>query len=289
MAYYKNYRLYKRGSIKQKKIDLYSGRFYFNNYEEINDRIEELKEELKIKEEVLSFLCSFKVTGKQNIELKNRILNNKNNYKKGVKYIFKKKLKDNFQKILESIYNDLNNNINFIDDKLRGVTLDVFDSNRFEEGVNILIERLNGSIKNYYKDIDILKKEFFNRKTRFLRKEEIAQEKIAKQKRKQEKEEQIKGLAHQKKEKARQLASILKSKVEINETCPYCGEIIMEPHVDHIYPISKGGLSTKKNMVMVCSSCNLKKRDLTLSQFIRKYNLDRDFIETNLLALNKLF
>ena len=75
----------------------------------------------------------------------------------------------------------------------------------------------------------------------------------------------------------------------VNEHCPYCGEFISEAHIDHIYPVAKGGLSTTKNMVRVCSICNMKKKDLTLSQFIRKYKLDREFIEGNLDLLNKAY
>lgn len=52
---------------------------------------------------------------------------------------------------------------------------------------------------------------------------------------------------------------------------------------------AKSGLSTTKNMVRVCSKCNIKKKDLTLNQFIKKYNLNRNLIESNLEALNKIY
>jgi 5-methylcytosine-specific restriction endonuclease McrA len=60
-------------------------------------------------------------------------------------------------------------------------------------------------------------------------------------------------------------------------------------HVDHIYPISKGGHSVETNMVKVCGDCNLKKGSLTLREFIAKYKLDRDAIERRLDELGKKF
>ena len=101
--------------------------------------------------------------------------------------------------------------------------------------------------------------------------------------------ENIKGIAAQALNKTRQRAIQVKSKIISNEYCPYCGEEIMNFHVDHIYPVAKGGLSTTQNMVRVCAACNLKKRDLTLNQFVNKYGLDRDFVEENLERLNKAY
>lgn len=73
--------------------------------------------------------------------------------------------------------------------------------------------------------------------------------------------------------------------------CPYCGDSFAEndAHADHIYPVSKGGQSTIKNMVFTCSKCNSKKRDLTLRNFISKYELNVDFIHKNLEILGKDF
>jgi 5-methylcytosine-specific restriction endonuclease McrA len=80
--------------------------------------------------------------------------------------------------------------------------------------------------------------------------------------------------------------------IRISKTkhCPYCGnDLGDEPHKDHIFPIAKGGLSKKENLVYVCNECNLNKSDLTLNQFIKKYDMDRDSIESNLEKLNKDF
>lgn len=72
--------------------------------------------------------------------------------------------------------------------------------------------------------------------------------------------------------------------------CPYCGNSLgSTPHVDHIYPVSKGGRSVPKNMVYVCSQCNIMKSNLTLAGFIRKFSLDRDIVEGRLKELYKDF
>lgn len=73
--------------------------------------------------------------------------------------------------------------------------------------------------------------------------------------------------------------------------CPYCGENLFKSfsHLDHIYPVKKGGQSIKANLVFVCSDCNLKKSDLTLRNFIKKTKLNEIEIHERLEALNKDF
>ena len=79
-------------------------------------------------------------------------------------------------------------------------------------------------------------------------------------------------------------------RIRKTKNCPYCGNSLgSDPHKDHISPIAKGGLSTKNNLVWVCKNCNLKKSDLTLNQFIKKYDFDRDKVESNLEELKKDF
>jgi len=43
--------------------------------------------------------------------------------------------------------------------------------------------------------------------------------------------------------------------------CYLCGKVIPkgERHVDHIIPLSKGGLHTASNLAVACAVCNLKK------------------------------
>jgi hypothetical protein len=50
-------------------------------------------------------------------------------------------------------------------------------------------------------------------------------------------------------------------------TCQYCGaqapDVIL--HVDHIHPVSKGGLSDVLNLITACNNCNYGKSDIELS------------------------
>ena len=98
--------------------------------------------------------------------------------------------------------------------------------------------------------------------------------------------------AHQ--EKTRDLADDLKPRVQreqikiIGEICPYCQQSIgADHHLDHIHPVSKGGLSKKENLILVCKKCNIKKSDQTLRNFIKNFNLDEHKISTNLELLGK--
>tara|TARA_E500000318_G_scaffold110969_1_gene127912 strand:+ start:10119 stop:10742 length:624 start_codon:yes stop_codon:yes gene_type:complete len=45
--------------------------------------------------------------------------------------------------------------------------------------------------------------------------------------------------------------------------CKYCGEELRNDwkHLDHIYPVSKGGKHTSVNVQYLCPPCNMKKRD----------------------------
>lgn len=90
--------------------------------------------------------------------------------------------------------------------------------------------------------------------------------------------------------KGREYARTVRSKLELPNECPYCGcELGLDRHADHIYPLSKGGFSTIKNMVIVCSDCNKKKGAMTLNSFIVLYALDREAVESRLNALGKEF
>ena len=71
--------------------------------------------------------------------------------------------------------------------------------------------------------------------------------------------------------------------------CPYCMNLTDRgsDHVDHINPISNGGLSVENNMVLVCSKCNLKKRDLSLRIFCKSNNLDFNELSERLEKMGK--
>ena len=108
------------------------------------------------------------------------------------------------------------------------------------------------------------------------------------------KHDKLSGLAAAHIDKTRQRAETVKHEIQTQiekfPSCPYCfGEIGDVPHADHIYPVAMGGLSIVKNMVYVCSTCNSKKRDYTLREFIEKNDLDRERIEKTLKTLGKKY
>jgi hypothetical protein len=117
--------------------------------------------------------------------------------------------------------------------------------------------------------------------------------KALKQKTQDDKKARTKGLASAYQDKTRELATSVKNALKkqlVSDECPYCGNSLgTVPHADHIYPVAEGGLSTIQNMIYICKSCNMKKSDKTLRQFITENNMDREFIENNLSRLDKKF
>jgi 5-methylcytosine-specific restriction endonuclease McrA len=68
--------------------------------------------------------------------------------------------------------------------------------------------------------------------------------------------------------KIRSEAPTYKKFIRKTEMCPYCQNILGNaPHLDHIYPVSKGGLNLEENLVYCCQSCNSKKSDKGLREF----------------------
>lgn len=57
------------------------------------------------------------------------------------------------------------------------------------------------------------------------------------------------------------------------EKCYYCNFSTPEDKrtLDHVVPLSKGGLHSASNIVMACLSCNSTKKDLNLNEFLEKY------------------
>lgn len=45
--------------------------------------------------------------------------------------------------------------------------------------------------------------------------------------------------------------------------CAYCSCEVAVPHLDHVVPWTRGGLSTVSNLVVSCRSCNAAKKDRT--------------------------
>ncbi len=93
--------------------------------------------------------------------------------------------------------------------------------------------------------------------------------------------------------KTRRLAAAVRRQIrrqeEIHSGCPYCGEELVEPHADHIYPVSRGGLSIVENMVFVCSTCNLAKSNLSLWEFVKRRKYDWENVTSALEKLSKRF
>lgn len=89
--------------------------------------------------------------------------------------------------------------------------------------------------------------------------------------------------------KIRKQAQQKRERIERAPDCPYCGQSLWDKqtHLDHIYPVSKGGKSLEANMVYVCAECNSKKKDMTLGVFIQKYQLDYETIRERLFSLGK--
>ncbi len=71
--------------------------------------------------------------------------------------------------------------------------------------------------------------------------------------------------------------------------CPYCDDVMLvdDMHLDHIYPVSKGGRSSQKNLVFVCSACNLQKGTMTINKFVDQTGGDMSAIHRRLSLLEK--
>jgi 5-methylcytosine-specific restriction endonuclease McrA len=204
---------------------------------------------------------------------KESLLNENSNYKKGIIYfLLGKVLKDDIKLEIDNIQNKIKTNLEIINEtfNLKNSPISVHGMRVFE--IDRLIQyEIESKINKYNNSIIVYQNEI-----------ELKQNK-------NQQIENIKGIAARSLNKTRQIANKIKINMEINNNCPYCEQPIVEVHVDHIFPVAKGGLSTTKNMVRVCSKCNIKKKDLTLNQFIKKYNLNRNLIESNLEALNKIY
>ena len=59
--------------------------------------------------------------------------------------------------------------------------------------------------------------------------------------------------------------------------CIYCKTIGTQKNyltVDHIFPLSKGGTNRQKNIACSCRECNQKKKNMLLTDFIKKYGIE---------------
>lgn len=53
-----------------------------------------------------------------------------------------------------------------------------------------------------------------------------------------------------------------------NYTCQYCSKVGGELELDHIVPVSRGGLATEDNLTTACLKCNRQKHNKTPEEFI---------------------
>lgn len=68
--------------------------------------------------------------------------------------------------------------------------------------------------------------------------------------------------------------SLLMDKVSIE--CEYCEDEITDKQeltVDHVVPLAQGGTNDIDNLVLCCRDCNLRKNNLLLTEYIKKYNI----------------
>ena len=95
----------------------------------------------------------------------------------------------------------------------------------------------------------------------------------------------------EKRSQAQKFRRDLHKQLKLLQRCPYCGGTLTEhnAHLDHIYPISKGGLSSLKNLVFVCGRCNINKGDRTLRSFLKAFTLTEKSAHDHLELLRKDF
>ena len=81
------------------------------------------------------------------------------------------------------------------------------------------------------------------------------------------------------KEKARKLrqSAWWQSKLDKGE-CHYCGNKFPRKQftMDHVVPLSRGGASTKGNVVICCKECNNQKKSLTPAEIILRKKLAQE-------------
>ena len=81
----------------------------------------------------------------------------------------------------------------------------------------------------------------------------------------------------------------LKMKMELQAyKCMYCKTKITfyTCHIDHIYPLAKGGEHYLYNLALTCGICNHGKRDMTLQKFCQRRGYDFDKIAQEIADIN---
>lgn len=278
-------------SLKKSK-PFFAKIMYVNPYEEDKPRLLSMEREIKYQVDSLKKLIQDKVK---------EIYSEFPNYK-----FLKRKI---FDKSFEERSIDLiKNEINFCTRKLPYITVDhtysgwteikiieEFHRGRYHvhrsDKVHDFVQEGCGEFRKIVEDVDRYLKPIKIAKSIIEKKHNKDEDKINKVK---EEAQKYKAHAYAYQQKTRELSEEIKREIknqtDIFPVCPYCEQSLgNEPHADHIYPVTLGGLGTIRNMVYVCSTCNQSKSSLTLREFIKKKNLDRDRVERNLSLLEKTF
>ncbi len=60
------------------------------------------------------------------------------------------------------------------------------------------------------------------------------------------------------------------NKISDNARCYYCSQSLTKEQttMDHVVPVSRGGKSTKGNIVVSCKKCNTLKKDMTAFEWV---------------------
>ena len=71
--------------------------------------------------------------------------------------------------------------------------------------------------------------------------------------------------------------------------CIYCEQKLTFStcHLDHVYPMAKGGAHYLYNVAFACKVCNCDKNDKTLSRFCKKRGYDLDAIRQRMSDINQ--
>lgn len=76
--------------------------------------------------------------------------------------------------------------------------------------------------------------------------------------------------------------------IDKQKNCPYCNTLEMQDaHLDHIYPVSKGGLSIIENLVWCCANCNSRKSNKGLVEFLIENGYPLEIVLSRLRSLGK--
>ena len=70
--------------------------------------------------------------------------------------------------------------------------------------------------------------------------------------------------------KRNKISAIIRAEVleRDGSRCRYCNDENGPFHIDHVFPVSKGGLDVIDNLVVACVPCNLSKSDKTLEEWL---------------------